>query len=127
MLHLSYYDKSEKLICTILFEEINVGKSRCFNALEEYQKFEQLIDKLNCAGKTIPGLDNFSLVYVNGIAQTLFSRKTIHHRSCRQNITPMSIARAEVRAGCKRKRDENSEQDKPLTLASLEGKRVFFS
>ena len=127
MLHLSYYGKSEKLICTVLFEEINVGKSRCFNALEEYQKFEELIDKLNCAGKTIPGLDNFSLVYVNDIAQTLFSRKTIHYRSCRQNITSISIALAEVRAGWKRKLDENSEQDKPLTLASLEGKRMFFS
>ena len=99
MLHLSYYSKSEKLICTVLFEEINAGKSRCFNALEEYQKFEELIDKLNCAGKTIPGLDNFSLVYVNDIAQTLFSRKTIHYRSCRQNITSISIALAEVRAG----------------------------
>ena len=124
MLHLSYYGKSEKLICTVLFEEINVGKSRCFNALVEYQKFEELIDKLNCAGKTIPGLDNFSLVYVNDIAQT---RKTIHYRSCRQNITSISIALAEVRAGWKRKLDENSEQDKPLTLASLEGKRMFFS
>ena len=39
----------------------------------------------------------------------------------------MQIAQAEVRAGRKRKFDDNSERNKPLTQASLEGKTVFFS
>ena len=86
-----------------------------------------MINKLDSTGKTIPELDNFSLYDGNGIAQTLFSRKASHHRSCRQKITPMRIAQAEVHGGHKRKLDENSEPNKPLTRASLKGKRVFFS
>ena len=42
-------------------------------------------------------------------------------------ITPMQIAQAEVRAGHTRKFDEKSETNKPLTRASLQDKRVFFS
>ena len=82
-------DKSEKLTCPVLFEESAVGKSHGYNALEEYQKVEQLINKFNISSKTIPGVDNFSLDDGNSIAQILFSRKTSHHRSCRQKITPM--------------------------------------
>ena len=38
----------------------------------------------------------------------------------------MQIAQAEVRAGYTRKLDENSEPNKPLPRASLEGKSVLF-
>ena len=80
-------DKSEKL--TVLFEESAVGKSHGYNALEEYQKVEQLINKFNISSKTIPGVDNVSLDDGNSIAQTLFSRKASHHRPCHQKITLM--------------------------------------
>ena len=103
-------DKLEKLTCRVLFEESAVGKNRDYNALDEYQKVEQMINKLDSTGKTIPGLDNFSLDDDNGIAQTLFSRKAGHHRSWRQKIISMRIAQAEVFAGRKRKLDEKSEQ-----------------
>ena len=85
-------------------------KNRDYNALDEYQKVEQMINKLDSTGKTIPGLDNFSLDDGNGIAQTLFSRKAGHHKSWRQKIIFMRIAQAEVFAGRKRKLDEKSEQ-----------------
>ena len=65
----------------------------------------------------IPGLDHFSLDDGNGIAQTLFSRKARHHRSCRQKVTTMRIAQAEVRAGHKRKLDENREPKKTHNLS----------
>ena len=86
-----------------------------------------MINKLDSTGKTIQELDNFSLDDGNGFVQILFSRKSSHHRTCLQKITPMRIAQAEVHAGHKRKLDENSEPNKSLNRASLKGKRVFFS
>ena len=46
-------DKSEKLTFTVLLEESAVWKSRGYYALEEYQKVEHLINKLDSTDKTI--------------------------------------------------------------------------
>ena len=67
-------DKREKLTCPVLFEESSVGKTCGYNALEEYQKVEQMINKLDSTGKTNPGLDNFSLDDGNRIAHTILQK-----------------------------------------------------
>ena len=67
-------DKPEKLTCPVLFEESSVGKTCGYNALEEYQKVEQMINKLDSTGKTNPGLDNFSLDDGNRIAHTILQK-----------------------------------------------------
>ena len=67
-------DKPEKLTCPVLFDESSVGKTCGYNALEEYQKVEQMKNKLDSTGKTNPGLDNFSLDDGNGIAQTILQK-----------------------------------------------------
>ena len=72
--YICHDDKTEKLTCPVLFDESSVGKTCGYDALEEYQKVEQMKNKLDSAGKTNPGLDNFSLDDGDGIAQTILQK-----------------------------------------------------